>query len=615
MIDSSNKKKYKLIFILLAFLIFICLVTGFLDSKNRIYEISSNNGVLTVVDGDIVNEHAITGTYKYYQDLIIEPNSLNSYRSTLKYANINKSGLFLDGKAATITFDVDNKSNEDLSLQFTDFINSYKIYVDGEFHSGQLSNFSDNERTYKNKEVIINIPKNKTTNLVIQLKRDGYFLFGFVPAPILTNQAYLHKKTDIKKMFIVGSSILMVCLSTFLLLLSVIRKDRKGNNFAPFVFVSIGIIIYGKIVVLLISNNFPINFYYIQYLSYENITYVLLAYLITAFTYFSSPQDPKKQRLFHRVSYATAIFIIFILLSGISATEIVYKSSLIAIIGLQTTSYAILYSNLDRYNKDSIYILTVVIILNFTFIFNLPQLYLYKEDFSLIIAYLITTIILIIKMFSETYRDQGAFQYQIERERLLFKIENEEKEKIERYLKIEKRSKNHAISISKERKKRDVLTGLYNRPYTTRMIEEKLESISDTDKKFSLILMDIDNFKYINEAYGRKTADDLIVKIARNMINFKKQGDMVARWNGGEFLLFLHNTEISTAIYLAENIRKSISEISVYKNDYATISLGVVEGNKFSSFESLNARLITCLSNAKKTGKNCVYYDKNTETF
>ena len=153
----------------------------------------------------------------------------------------------------------------------------------------------------------------------------------------------------------------------------------------------------------------------------------------------------------------------------------------------------------------------------------------------------------------------------------------------------------------------DGMTGLYNRAETQRRIEQNLENINNSH--FSLIMMDIDNFKLVNDTYGHQIGDEVLIALANILLGEQRRvyGKISAgRWGGEEFMLVLSNTDISTASLIADLIRHCFENTSFPTIRSQTISVGVTQANSKDTLDSLCTRVDTALYRAKKSGKNRV---------
>lgn len=167
---------------------------------------------------------------------------------------------------------------------------------------------------------------------------------------------------------------------------------------------------------------------------------------------------------------------------------------------------------------------------------------------------------------------------------------------------------------------RDVLTGLYNRRY----FEEKLRSLYQEflrkNSPFSVILLDIDLFKRINDTHGHTVGDGVLEFIGSMLKGMVKGRDVPARFGGEEFAILLPLTSLEGACVLAENIRKEISSKNLkVKNSQerigvVTVSLGVAQAAPEDTPETLVERADRALYRAKVCGRNQVKSERDLAT-
>lgn len=153
----------------------------------------------------------------------------------------------------------------------------------------------------------------------------------------------------------------------------------------------------------------------------------------------------------------------------------------------------------------------------------------------------------------------------------------------------------------------DALTGLYNRGEIQRRITERLAECPG--ESMSLVMMDIDNFKSVNDTYGHKEGDNVIVGLSNQiqMTTFENAPDADAgRWGGEEFMVMLPDMGIKEAVEFAEAVRSGFAQINFPAVGKKTISVGVTELNSEDTVNSICVRVDEALYEAKRTGKNKV---------
>jgi diguanylate cyclase (GGDEF)-like protein len=175
--------------------------------------------------------------------------------------------------------------------------------------------------------------------------------------------------------------------------------------------------------------------------------------------------------------------------------------------------------------------------------------------------------------------------------------------KLENIELLEMKQKLETLSIT------DPLTGLYNRRYITERMEEENEVFLRKNREFSMMLLDIDHFKVLNDTYGHDCGDYVLKLVAQMLLSIVRKSDIVSRWGGEEFLILLPETSKHTAKKLAERIRKNIENMPIlYEqcNYHITLTIGISE-NKSESINNIIKRADNALYLGKNSGRNCVY--------
>lgn len=153
---------------------------------------------------------------------------------------------------------------------------------------------------------------------------------------------------------------------------------------------------------------------------------------------------------------------------------------------------------------------------------------------------------------------------------------------------------------------RDSLTGLYNRHFLETIIGQEFKRSDRYDLPLSLILLDLDHFKKVNDLHGHVIGDKVLNQTAQLILTNIQASDYAVRIGGEEIMLFLPNTKRKEAKTVAEKIRKIIETSSYPEVGQVTASFGVVEREKFEEYLSLYYRVDKALYQAKSQGRNCV---------
>jgi len=156
-----------------------------------------------------------------------------------------------------------------------------------------------------------------------------------------------------------------------------------------------------------------------------------------------------------------------------------------------------------------------------------------------------------------------------------------------------------------ERASNDPLTGLSNR----RVFEERIQTMIDSAHRYgnplSMIAMDLDRFKNINDSLGHAKGDEVLKSVAEVLKKVVRSTDLLVRMGGDEFLIVLANTKGENARFLAERICVAIDELNVWANEYTKlgVSIGLSELRKGESLKPWMERTDDILYHAKAQGR------------
>lgn len=178
------------------------------------------------------------------------------------------------------------------------------------------------------------------------------------------------------------------------------------------------------------------------------------------------------------------------------------------------------------------------------------------------------------------------------------------------------------ISLQKQAEERavtDGLTGIFNRRYYDRFMEEQVLKAEREKNKCSVILLDVDNFKKYNDTNGHQLGDEVLKGIARVLKEGVRPTDMVARYGGEEFIVVLPNTNQRLAYLIAEKLREALEQAPFPKEETQplekiTASFGVATFmENGETGEALLKNADHCLYLAKEKGRNCVVVANTTQ--
>ncbi len=152
----------------------------------------------------------------------------------------------------------------------------------------------------------------------------------------------------------------------------------------------------------------------------------------------------------------------------------------------------------------------------------------------------------------------------------------------------------------------DALTGLMNRRSFLTCAEREISRADRYAQSLSLIFLDIDHFKRVNDRYGHHAGDEVLKTFSDLIRERIRSSDLLARWGGEEFLILAPETQLESAAALAESLREAVAASAFPSVGSVTCSLGVAQRKSTESFEAFCARADAALYQAKETGRNRV---------
>jgi diguanylate cyclase (GGDEF)-like protein/PAS domain S-box-containing protein len=155
----------------------------------------------------------------------------------------------------------------------------------------------------------------------------------------------------------------------------------------------------------------------------------------------------------------------------------------------------------------------------------------------------------------------------------------------------------------------DSLTGLYNRRKFFEEIEKEVERVSRYGSPLSVLMLDLDHFKPINDRFGHQLGDEVLRALARVLTASTRKTDLVARYGGEEFIIMLTETPLKGALGVAQRIKSEVEQATVMGSGAElkfTVSLGLAPFVKGDTVDALISRADGALYEAKKNGRNRV---------
>ena len=152
----------------------------------------------------------------------------------------------------------------------------------------------------------------------------------------------------------------------------------------------------------------------------------------------------------------------------------------------------------------------------------------------------------------------------------------------------------------------DPLTNIYNRRKFSKLLEQEIKRVERYDRALSIVMLDIDHFKRVNDTYGHDTGDYVLRRITEIIKENVRITDTLARYGGEEFVIILPETDVRGASRLIERMRKTIEKTSLDSVGIITISAGIAVYMGGDNCKSMITRADKALYLAKEEGRNRV---------
>jgi len=166
---------------------------------------------------------------------------------------------------------------------------------------------------------------------------------------------------------------------------------------------------------------------------------------------------------------------------------------------------------------------------------------------------------------------------------------------------LESKNKEYKVMAST-----DSLTGLYNRNKFSELYLSSYKSMIQRDGTMSLVMLDIDFFKKVNDTYGHSAGDKVLIQVSHLLLKTLRNIDIVCRWGGEEFVLLLPTASLEQATSLAQKLRECMHKLDIDDIEGISASFGVSEVKAGDEMQEVINRADKALYLAKDSGRNCV---------
>ena len=231
---------------------------------------------------------------------------------------------------------------------------------------------------------------------------------------------------------------------------------------------------------------------------------------------------------------------------------------------------------------------------NSTIMFKRPEFF--KEH---LVEISVTFILVVLIVVSIRYRELKKYNRELDSARKGLQSANLELGRVKSSLE-EKNEMLRKLSIT------DSLTGLHNRAYLDEKLREELNRIERHPDNLSIILVDIDHFKRVNDKYGHQVGDEVLIRVADTLRHNIRSIDTIGRWGGEEFIIICPGSDASHSVQLAEKLRNILGDIKHEGVGRVTCSFGVASHGAGMKLARLIRNADEALYRSKAAGRNRV---------
>ncbi|MCL1890253.1 MAG: GGDEF domain-containing protein [Desulfovibrionaceae bacterium] len=171
---------------------------------------------------------------------------------------------------------------------------------------------------------------------------------------------------------------------------------------------------------------------------------------------------------------------------------------------------------------------------------------------------------------------------------------------------LEQRFLTNDLELFKNKSRMDGLTQVLNRAAFMELAPEYLSRADNENEPLSMIMLDIDHFKDINDKFGHQAGDTVLANMGKILVSKLRRDDVIARYGGEEFIILIPGSVKEKTRIVAEKLRKSVAEHKFENLPQITISLGYTDHHGGEELDEMISRADTALYSAKDSGRNAV---------
>ncbi|MFO7928763.1 MAG: diguanylate cyclase [Candidatus Humimicrobiaceae bacterium] len=610
--------KKKLCLVVLSALAVVLLFSG--CSIAGAHKDYASRGFINLTDYNLEKgKISLDGAWQFYWNRLINPGNFGS--QDFQYVEVPSSwdnyGYPLDGYA-TYRLIVEGKEDQLYGINLGKISSAYKLWVNGEMLSskGVVAKNWEDAKSKLGPEVVFFSPENNQMEIVLQVSNYSYYNAGIVESVELGNPNELTRERYIKVsavLFLAGVIFIMAFYHFILFFykkkdlsplflgiassLAFMQTIFEGEDFFSLLLTPLSLQTEEKLQTAILMLMLPSILFSLFYVLNKKMSKPIIYF----FTFFSV------------AGVIATIFIPF----GAGAPLWVIYGGIIALASLYL--FYFLIRETAKKDRNALLLLIGATFLVCTVAND------YLIDFNIIgsvkilplgwTIFLVFNSVIIARKFSDSFNDVEVLSKKLNKSNVDLRrsynlVEQKVKDRTDE-LNVAKESLEQAnmqLRKDKELLKQlsitDGLTELYNHRHITGLLKREINRSKRYGNIFSILILDIDNFKKVNDKFGHQYGDYVLNKISGIIKGNLRKADFAGRYGGEEFLITMPETRLDAAYTLSERIRRTVED-SEWKNNshIVTISGGVAEygGEKYSE---LFRKVDSLLYKAKRNGKN-----------
>ena len=422
---------------------------------------------------------------------------------------------------------------------------------------------------------MFSLPKDAQGEYLYFRVYSNYIDLGLFGEILISSEGDILKKmlgNDIPKL-IVGSLALFVSLLFFISIFA--KKVRYELVILGLLFLTQGLNVLCNVKIIQIYIHYPLINQYILAISFFTFPFGMAMYMDLKIRYKTPFNIIKRIWQIHLIyilgAFFGSIFGLFDIASTYAYFDILYYFITLPILTIFMIYFFFKGNNEIKLVTISFLIISIYWIISFLIAYSILPWAEYPADIAVFLSLLLLTYSVIRKL---NYTNE---------------LENEKK-----YFKI--------LSTT------DYLTKLYNREEIDKILKRHIDIFKRYNDVFSIIILDIDDFKNVNDTYGHLTGDKVLIELSNILTSNTRETDFAGRWGGEEFIIICPKTNKEEILVISENIRKKIEEHDFEEVGYKTASFGVTSFESNDSLTTLISKADKAMYISKTKGKNCVNF-------